>query len=102
MNTTITHQQVLAIIADAHRRGRPALLSEANLEGASLHGANLHGASLQGAHLAHADLRGAHLRGAYLGIRSIDKVDLSWARRMVAGWRAPGPRLHSKTTDRLP
>jgi uncharacterized protein YjbI with pentapeptide repeats len=66
MNTTMTHDQVLTIIAEAHRRGKAALLSGANLEGMSLPRVNLRGASLQGARFAHADLRGANLSGAML------------------------------------
>ena len=58
-----------------------AILFTALLPGADLRLANLQGAYLADANLTDTDLRGAHLHGAYLGIRGIDQVDLSRARR---------------------
>ena len=56
-------------------------LRGAQLAGADLRGADLQGAQLKGANLTNTDLRGANLHLAYLGIRVVDRIDLSMLRR---------------------
>lgn len=68
-----------AQLAGADLRG--ADLHDANLHDADLRGANMQGAQLKGANLTNTDLRGANLHLAYLGIRVVDRIDLSMLRR---------------------
>ncbi|HEX6292485.1 MAG TPA: pentapeptide repeat-containing protein [Herpetosiphonaceae bacterium] len=69
---------------------RQANLHNANLSEANLQGATLQDAQLGDANLTHADLGGADMRDTHLGVRGIDRVDLSLARRshgMIAALR---------------
>lgn len=79
MTDVLTRHQVIAMIADARRRGRGPLLSGARLERAALAGVNLEGAFLQGANLAQADLGSVRLQGAYLQHANLEGANLEGA-----------------------
>lgn len=79
MNRPMTHQQVLTIIADAHRQGMAPRLSGANLEGADLSDALLQYADMQGAHLVNADFQRANVRHANVSDADLRGVQLQAA-----------------------